>query len=171
MIYLTNFKSLNYVTESLFFFICDLILLQQTNKLSWQESSNTINFPNAKSNYEVILEIFEDTSSMMSTRKISLRSELPTINLTEYLSPLPPHTKFSVNLWSRTSWALSRQSQKTYFYTQGIPASPPEHFRVFWSPVEKGQNYLLILDHNVNKSKLKNGPYQIKLIIFLGYCL
>ena len=110
----------------------------QTNVLTWKTSANTVNFPGSKTTYVANLEIFEPISTPTTfTRKITLRSKIPTIDLSPYLNETTPYTNFRVSLRAKTKWSMSRNIETKNFYTMGKSASPPRNFRVFWSPVEK----------------------------------
>ena len=111
-----------------------LILFFQTNVVKWKDSVETITFPGAKTTYEVNIEIF---SSFGATKKLRLESELPVLNLAEYLNYVPPYTKFKLELISKTKWAISHKKVTKEFFTTGSSASEPRDFRVFWFPVEK----------------------------------
>ena len=71
---------------------------------------------------------------------MKLESENPSLNLNEFLANVPSYTKFTLELMSKTKWAVSRETAFREFYTKGSSASEPRNFRVFWFPVEKVLN-------------------------------
>ena len=105
--------------------------------MAWQAPDDVVNFPNAKTTYEVIIEIFENVALMSSTKEISLTTELLTLDLSQYLNGVPPYTKIRVSLRPKTRWAISRKIATAVFHTTGTQASEPRNFRIFWSPMEK----------------------------------
>ena len=75
---------------------------------------------------------------------MKLESENPSLNLNEFFANVPSYTKFTLELMSKTKWAVSRETAFREFYTKGSSASEPRNFRVFWFPVEKVINSLLL---------------------------
>ena len=121
------------------------VAFTQTNVLAWEVADKIVNFPHAKITYEVNVEIFDNLMPMIGNRKIILRLETNSVDLSQHLSGLQPFTKFRVSLRSKTKWATSSDIASTYFHTSGKPASKPRNFRVFWSPIEK------VIKHIIDK--------------------
>ena len=109
----------------------------QNYVITWESAVDIVNFPNAKTTYDVNIEVFEDASPTKRPKKFSLVSEIPYLDLSHYLYDVPPYTRFKVIIRSKTNWAMSREIAVKIFYTSGTSASKPKNFRVFWYPIEK----------------------------------
>ena len=103
--------------------------------LKWKVEENKLNFPGAQTTFDINFELFQDAS--LSGRKISFTTSDYRLDLRKYLNEVPPHTRFGIDIRSKTKWAASKNTIIKYFHTSGEPASNPQNFRVFWSPTEK----------------------------------
>ena len=103
--------------------------------LKWKVEENKLNFPGAETTFDINFELFQDSS--LSGRKISFTTSDYQLDLIKYLNETPPYTRFGIDIRSKTKWAASKNTIIKYFHTTGEPASNPQNFRVFWSPIEK----------------------------------
>ena len=103
--------------------------------LTWKVEENKLNFPDAQTTFDINFELFQDSS--LSGRKISFTTSDYRLDLRRYLNEASPHTRFGIDIRSKTKWAASKNTITNYFHTSGEPASNPQNFRVFWSPIEK----------------------------------
>ena len=103
--------------------------------LTWNVEENKLTFPGAQTTFDINFELLRNSS--LSGRKISFTTSDYRLHLRKYLNEAPPHTRFGIDIRSKTKWAASKNTIIKYFHTSGEPASNPENFRVFWSPIEK----------------------------------
>ena len=98
--------------------------------LKWKVEENKLNFPGAQTTFDINFELFQNSS--LPGRKISFTTSDYRLDLRKYLNEAPPHTRFGIDIRSKTKWAASKNTISKYFYTSGEPASNPQNFRVFW---------------------------------------
>ena len=103
--------------------------------LTWKVEENKLNFPGAQTNFDINFELFQNSS--LSRSKITFTTSENRLDLRKYLNEASPHTRFGIDIRSKTKWAASKNTIIKYFHTSGEPASNPKNFRVFWSPIEK----------------------------------